>query len=225
MARHRWRLFEAWAERTTALDFECDRSGAPTVMGVSDDGRDYTAFVDEEILRWWLAGAATSLPGRWTSTGENSGLLDGLPVCLQPFDAAPKALRSDGLILLFGGRKFDVAMLRKVFDGEPLPERFGDLLDLARRAKRRGGLKAVERALGIARAPRIAELRGRDAITLWDRVSTGGEQAFWAFADLLAYNRADTVNLFDLRDRLLLDLSGRLGMPDWFLRFAMLKGS
>jgi 8-oxo-dGTP diphosphatase len=224
-ARHRWRLLEAWRETTTALDFECDRSGAPTVMGVSDDGSSYTAFVDQETMRWWLDGAAESLPGRWTSTGADSGLLDGLACRFQPFEAAPKSLRRDGLILVFGGRKFDVSMLRKVYDGEPLPERFGDLLDLARRAKRRGGLKAVERALGIARATRIADLRGRDAITLWARVEAGGEQAFWAFADLVAYNRADTVNLFELRDRLLLDLSDRLGMPDWFVRVAKNESS
>ncbi len=219
-ARHRWRLLEAWRARTTALDFECDRQGMPTVMGVREDREHYTAYVRSDTMRWWLDGVSEILPGRWTATGEDAGMLDGVPVRLQPFEAAPKAVRHDGLILLFCGRKFDVAMLRKVYDGAPLPERFGDLLDLARRAKRRGGLKAVERALGIVRAPRIAELRGRDAITLWDRVESGGEQAFWAMADLLAYHRADTVNLFALRDALLLDLSARLGMPDWWRRLA-----
>ena len=79
-------------------------------------------------------------------------------------------------------------------------------------------------AIGVA-ATRIADLRGRDAITLWARVEAGGEQAFWAFADLVAYNRADTVNLFELRDRLLLDLSDRLGMPDWFARVAKNESS
>ena len=65
---------------------------------------------------------------------------------------------------------------------------------------------------------RIADLRGRDAISLWDRVTSGGDQAYWAFADLIAYNRADTVNLFSLRDRLLLAMSERLGFPDWYRR-------
>ena len=217
-ARHRWRLLERWRDRSTALDFECDRAGSPTVMGVATAPDDFTAFVDEEVARWWLAEAPRVVPGRWTASGADAGLLDGQPVRFGAFTAAPDALDRDHLILLFGGRKFDVAMLRKVYDHEPIPERFADLLDLARQAKHRGGLKAVERALCIPRAARVADLRGRDAITLYDRVTTGGEQAFWAFADLIAYNRADTVNLFALRDRLLLQMSDRLGLPDWYRR-------
>ncbi len=217
-ARHRWRLLERWAPQSIALDFECDRTGAPTVMGVAYDEETFTAYVDEEVVRWWLAGAAEQLPGRWAQTGPSSGLLDGLSVRFASFDKAPAELASDGLILVFGGRKFDVAMLRKVYDGHPVPERYSDLLDVSRQGKYRGGLKAVERSLGIRRASRIADLRGRDAITLWDRVSSGGDQAYWAFADLVAYNRADTVNLFRLRDRLLLAMSERLGLPDWYRR-------
>ncbi|MDE0883059.1 MAG: (deoxy)nucleoside triphosphate pyrophosphohydrolase, partial [Myxococcota bacterium] len=34
-ARHRWRLLDAWNERCLALDFECDREGNPTVMGLA----------------------------------------------------------------------------------------------------------------------------------------------------------------------------------------------
>jgi len=217
-ARHRWRLLERWAPRSTALDFECDRTGAPTVMGVAQDRETFTAYVDEEVVRWWLDGAAEQLPGRWTQTGPSSGLLDGLSVRFASFDKAPSELASEGLILVFGGRKFDVAMLRKVYDAHPIPERYGDLLDVSRQGKYRGGLKAVERSFGIRRDARIADLRGRDAITLWDRVSSGGDQAYWAFADLIAYNRADTVNLFTLRDCLLLAMSDRLGFPDWYRR-------
>jgi uncharacterized protein YprB with RNaseH-like and TPR domain len=132
-------------------------------------------------------------------------------------------VRRDGLILVYGGRKFDVAMMRKVYDGAPLPERFADLLDLARRMRLRGGLKAAERSLGIRRDPRIAGLRGRDAIALWARFETGGEQGIWALADLIAYNRADTVNLFALRDRLLSEAALRLGFPDWHLRAGNLE--
>jgi uncharacterized protein YprB with RNaseH-like and TPR domain len=113
-------------------------------------------------------------------------------------------------------------MLRKVLGEAPMPERFADLLDLSRRAKLRGGLKTVERKLAILRDKRIAELRGQDAIILWDRAQAGDEQGLWAFADLLAYNRADAVNLFALRDALLLELSQRLGMPDWHRRVALL---
>jgi 8-oxo-dGTP diphosphatase len=217
-ARHRWRLLDAWSERCLALDFECDREGNPTVMGLALSPETSVAYMPETAVRWWLEKAPKELAGRWTDLGQGKGLLDGREIHIKPFAAALVELPLDGLILLFGGRKFDVAMLRKVFGDAPMPERYADLLDLSRRARLRGGLKAVERKFAISRDKRIAELRGRDAITLWDRAQADDEQGLWAFADLLAYNRADAVNLFALRDALLLELSDRLGMPDWYRR-------
>jgi 8-oxo-dGTP diphosphatase len=221
-ARHRWRLLDAWNERCLALDFECDREGNPTVMGLALSPETSVAYMPETAARWWLESAPKNLAGRWVDLGEGKGLLDGLAIHIKPFEAVQAELPLDGLILVFGGSKFDVAMLRKVLGEAPMPERFADLLDLSRRAKLRGGLKTVERKLAILRDKRIAELRGQDAIILWDRAQAGDEQGLWAFADLLAYNRADAVNLFALRDALLLELSQRLGMPDWHRRVALL---
>ena len=42
-------------------------------------------------------------------------------------------------------------------------------------------------------------------------------------ADLLACNRADTVNLFAVREGLLLAVAERLALPDWYRRFEALE--
>ena len=222
-ARPRWRLLEAWSDVTAALGFECDATGTPTVMGVAESPEDFCAYMAEPMVQRWLERASELLPGRWTPTGPTTGILDGRPLRLAAFEEAPQAIRSDGMLLVFGGRKFDVAMMRKVYDGLPIPERVADLLDLARRARLRGGLKAVERRLGLRRPERIADLRGRDAITLWGRAQADDAQGLWAMADLLAYNRADTVNLFAVREGLLLAVAERLALPDWYRRFEALE--
>jgi hypothetical protein len=58
-----------------------------------------------------------------------------------------------------------------------------------------GGLKAVERAVGIGRDR--PDLSGRDAVRLWHEYERGDESAL---ETLVAYNRADTVHLETLLD-------------------------
>ena len=55
-----------------------------------------------------------------------------------------------------------------------------------------GGLKAVERTLGIGRDERIAETDGYEAVRLWRAYQRGDTEAL---NRLIEYNRADTQNL------------------------------
>jgi uncharacterized protein YprB with RNaseH-like and TPR domain len=170
----------------------------------------------DDALAGWQAEAERVLPGRYVV--GNSCRLDGEPLTLLPFAQVSDHLGVDDLLLTFGGKRFDKAMLYRVLDESCHPRDHFDLLDLSRRVRLRGGLKAVERSLGIERPARIASLQGRQAMALWSRFESGGEQGIWALADLIAYNRADAVNLFPLRDRLLARARLRFGFPDWYLR-------
>jgi uncharacterized protein YprB with RNaseH-like and TPR domain len=58
-----------------------------------------------------------------------------------------------------------------------------------------GGLKAVERAVGIDRDR--PDLSGEDAVRLWREYRRGDERAF---ETLVSYNRDDTENLRTLAD-------------------------
>ena len=67
------------------------------------------------------------------------------------------------------------------------------------RCNLRGGFKAVERQLGIAR--KLVEVDGRAAVRLWWRYVDSFDLE--ALDTLLEYNREDVVNLKELKDRLL----------------------
>ena len=58
-----------------------------------------------------------------------------------------------------------------------------------------GGLKAVERALGIRRT--LPGLNGLEAVRLWYRYRAGGDES--VLRRLLEYNREDVLNLKTLR--------------------------
>ena len=211
--RHRWRLLEAMAPETLAIDFECDRQGNPTVMALARLNEPTELYLPTEALHAFLESATQVLPGRWTP----EGCLDGMPVQLYPFEKLPERW-GPGAILTFAGRKFDLSLLRRLLGPDIPLDRHFDLADLARRVGFRGGLKVAERRLGVHRDPRISKLRGRQAMALWDRFISGGEQGIWALADLMAYNRADAANLLPLRDGLLKRMRRQVGSPDWYLR-------
>lgn len=60
-----------------------------------------------------------------------------------------------------------------------------------------GGLKAVERTLGIRRE--LPEVDGYQAMILWEEYRRGDLEALWR---LLFYNREDVMNLIPLKERL-----------------------
>ena len=66
----------------------------------------------------------------------------------------------------------------------------------------RGGLKAVERQLGITRE--LTEVNGWEAVKLWYRYINYGDE--FALTKLLAYNKEDVINLRMLLQKLAVDL-------------------
>jgi uncharacterized protein len=73
-----------------------------------------------------------------------------------------------------------------------------DLKQRCRECGLSGGLKGVERRLGISRV--TAGMNGRDAVRLWNEYRSRGSEA--ALVRLLAYNAEDVRNLAHIRRRL-----------------------
>jgi len=67
-----------------------------------------------------------------------------------------------------------------------------DLCYLLRRLGLTGGLKHVERQLGISRRPEVKGLDGLDATRLWREYRRGSREALDL---LLTYNKEDVVNM------------------------------
>jgi uncharacterized protein YprB with RNaseH-like and TPR domain len=98
------------------------------------------------------------------------------------------------LIVSFNGARFDVPFLEESFplsiDAPHL-----DLMYPCRRLDLTGGLKRIERDVGIDRDR--PDLSGKDAVRLWREYERGDDAAL---DTLVSYNREDTENLERLAD-------------------------
>jgi len=109
-------------------------------------------------------------------------------------------LEASNLLVTFNGKRFDVPFLETSFDLDVnLPHL--DLLYPCRQVDLTGGLKEIERTVGIDRDR--PDLSGRDAVRLWREYERGDETAL---ETLVSYNRDDTANM----ERLLDHVTGRL---------------
>ena len=98
------------------------------------------------------------------------------------------------LLATFNGARFDVPFLETSFDVD-IDTPHLDLMYPAKRIGLSGGLKPIEKQLGIDRDR--PDISGRDAVRLWREYERGDEAAL---ETLVSYNREDTVNLRALAD-------------------------
>jgi uncharacterized protein len=100
-------------------------------------------------------------------------------------------LRRYDLLVTFNGKSFDLPMIERDL-GIPIYQAQIDLRMFLHQLGCHGGLKRIERQWGIYREDEIAGLTGFDAVLLWARYRHGDAAALQR---LIAYNRADVVNL------------------------------
>jgi uncharacterized protein YprB with RNaseH-like and TPR domain len=108
--------------------------------------------------------------------------------------AIERELHRANLLISFNGKRFDVPFLERSFDLD-ITQPHLDAMYPCRQLDLTGGLKTIERAVDIERDR--PDISGRDAVRLWHAYERGDEDAL---ATLVAYNRADTVNLKTLMD-------------------------
>ena len=116
------------------------------------------------------------------------------------------------LLVTFCGSTFDLPMLRAHFPDLPLEQPHIDLCGVGRQLGYRGGLKAIERRMGIERAGALQGFTGHDAVRQWNRWRHQRDED--ARRLLLAYNEADCVNLQPLADAFYCRLVQASGLGD-----------
>jgi uncharacterized protein YprB with RNaseH-like and TPR domain len=133
------------------------------------------------------------------------GVSDGHSTCVLARDAglsarALAALLADArLLVTFNGTGFDLPRLRAAFPGLPWDLPHFDLAVEGRAVGLHGGLKAVERALGLTRPRDLQGVSGLEAARLWrDHLAGDGR----ALRRLVRYCRADVEGLVHLAPRI-----------------------
>ncbi len=116
------------------------------------------------------------------------------------------------LLVTFNGAQFDLPFLQASFPGFR-PQAHLDLRFPLKRIGYRGGLKSIERQVGISRPDEVAGLDGFEAVRLWHRHRQGDPEAL---ETLRAYTREDVQNLRPLAqlvsERLRQQLAGDLDL-------------
>ena len=163
--REHWRLFEAFGEDVAYLDIETTGQRPP--------------YAQATVVGVYRNGELTQL----VSGRDLSG------------DAIDELVADVQILVTFHGLVFDVPFLREEFGWLRFDMPHFDLCRAGRKVGLRGGLKKIEKALGLARDEAIDGLDGWAAVRLWQRYLRGDRAAL---ATLLEYNAADVVNLAEL---------------------------
>lgn len=175
--RERWRLWKGFATADKVAFVDIETTGLTpgydqiTVIGlaaVPDSGAVATAFV-----------AGKPQPGD------------------EALDRFREAIKAYHLVITYNGTSFDVPFIERSFRDSNF--RFEqphlDIMMPARSVGLLGGLKDMEKQVGIVRPAEIKDMRGAEAIQLWGQWKNSGDVA--AYRKLTTYCKADCVNLRD----------------------------
>lgn len=153
--------------------------------------RDAVAFLDIETTGLDIGRDALTVVGVYDGRRKRSFVRG------ENLEELPAALDRARLLVTFNGSRFDVPFLRRAFPRMRLDQLHLDLMNPLHRLGYWGGLKKIERRLGIERSDETAGLSGFDAIRLWAEYEAGDEDAR---DRLVAYNLEDVVNLEPLAE-------------------------
>ena len=158
-----WRLYDFFREDAVFLDIET------TGLGKNED--DITVF-----------GLYDGINTKTMIKGIN---LD--------YQLLKKELQKYKLIVTFNGASFDLPFIEKRYPNLlPKIPNF-DVKSVTKRLGLNGGLKNIEKELGIKRNPIIDNFYGGDALTLWKMYRATGDDYYLNL--LVEYNEFDVVNL------------------------------
>jgi uncharacterized protein len=163
--------------------------------------RDQTAFLDIETT------ALTPQEGIVTVVGVHGGGATRAFIAYDDLEELPAYLQKFRLIVTFNGALFDLPFLEARFPYIRFPPAHIDLRFLLRRLGITGGLKRIEKELGLGDRSGVEGIAGPDAVRLWEDARRGVPGSL---EKLVEYNRADAVNLEPLLDFAVGEMSRRL---------------
>ncbi|OGM01814.1 hypothetical protein A3K72_03365, partial [Candidatus Woesearchaeota archaeon RBG_13_36_6] len=178
IADYKKRYYDRMIERARQNLYRFDSSYFFDLLHTAEHWRVYEFFRDEAVFLD-IETSGVKDDGFITVVGLFDGIrtktmVNGINL---DFDVLRKELSKYKMIVTFNGLSFDVPFLEKSFpDLLPKVPHF-DLRHACQRVGLRGGLKQVEKELGIERRNKIVErLYGGDALTLWRMFRATGDE-------------------------------------------------
>lgn len=172
--------------------YNCDSSYFKDILPTNETWRLYDFFREDTVF---LDIETSSAQGYITVIGLFDGISTKTMVHGINMDMKQLAeeLRRYKLIVTFNGSVFDVPFIKKRYP-ELVPEiPHIDLRFLCSKVGLTGGLKEIEKKLGIRRNKIIEKMYGGDAITLYRMFRGSGDPYYLDL--LIEYNEEDVINL------------------------------
>ena len=158
-----WRLYDFFKEDAVFLDIE--------TTGLNRSNDDITVF------------------GLYDGTNTKI-MIKGINF---DYNSLKKELQKYKLIVTFNGASFDLPFIEKRYPNLiPKVPNF-DVKSLTDKLGLKGGLKNIEKSLGIKRSNIVEKFYGGDALTLWKMYRATGDDYYLNL--LVEYNEYDIVNL------------------------------
>ena len=182
---------EASSEHRNDIRFFQDRLSSGDMWRMFDAFKEKTVYLDIETSGGFQGVDEITMIGLYdgfnVQTFVNGINLDAFEIAISQYD----------LVITFNGTTFDLPFIRQWFPGISLPPAHIDLRFLLKKLRYSGGLKKIEKDVGLARDPKIDGMEGYDAILLWKAYQWGDQEAL---KRLIQYNTADIVNLKPLME-------------------------
>jgi len=112
-------------------------------------------------------------------------------------DEFPDYIKNFDFLVTYNGSCFDLPFIRRHFDNLLLDQLHIDLRFFLRKIGLSGGLKIIEKKLGIKRSEETKDIDGKEAVRLWNNYKKGNNAAL---NTLIEYNNEDIVNLETILD-------------------------
>ncbi len=165
------------------------------------DFREQTAFVDIETTGLLAGSDAITVIGLFDGKTPRA-FIQGIN--LEDF---AEEVQKYSLLVTFNGKRFDLPFICNVFGDMPDYQGHLDLLYPLRRLNYHGGLKSIEKQVGLEREGSLKQMDGYLAVLLWKEYQRGNQAAL---DTLVRYNLEDVVNLQYLADLVYNQSSARI---------------
>lgn len=154
------------------------------------------AFLDIETTGLSITNNTITVIGIYLVNGDNSEVMQLVGDNITD-SRLMDCLSGVETIYTYNGSRFDLPFITYHL-GVDLSETFEheDLMFLCQSKNLYGGLKKVEKCLGIKR--KLTEVNGYEAVKLWWRYANNYDKC--ALDTLLEYNKEDVVNLYTIRN-------------------------